>query len=63
LEGEEILLRRAALGALGDETIIGDALDILHPGEKAFNLTYDDLAAAKAGVLIIDGDTARIANA
>jgi hypothetical protein len=63
VDGQEILLRARCTGALGAETIIGDAINTLKPGAQWFGLTYEELAAAGAGVVIIENDIARIVDA
>ena len=46
----------------GPGGMIGDARNVLHPGEPALNVTYAELFAAGAGVLVIsrNGKKARI---
>ena len=44
----------------GDGGLIGDAFDQVRPGEEAFGLSYQTLFDARAGVLIVENEQARI---
>ena len=43
-----------------DDGTIGDAFQEVRRGEKAYGLTYQELFAAGAGVLVIEDGKARI---
>jgi hypothetical protein len=43
-----------------DDGTIGDALQEVRRGEKAYGLTYQELFAAGAGVLVIEDGKAQI---
>jgi hypothetical protein len=52
-----VMLQR---GAYGDDGTIGDAIEVIRPGESALDLSYRQLAAARAGTIVIEGERARI---
>ena len=56
-EGEKIILRARFEG---EDGTIGDAFDEIRPGEKALNLTYQELRDPGAGAIIIENKRARI---
>jgi hypothetical protein len=56
-DGETVVLRSRVEG---DDGTIGDAFAEVRPGETAFSLTYQELFDAEAGVLVIEGERARI---
>ena len=43
-----------------DDGTVGDAFNQIRPGQKALNVTYEELLAAGAGVLLIEGERVRI---
>ena len=55
-ESEKIILRARFEG----DGILGDAFDEIRPGEKALNLTYEELHDVGAGAIIIENRRARI---
>jgi hypothetical protein len=52
-----VMLQRAAYG---DDGMIGDAIEIIRPGESALNVSYEELRQARAGIIVIEGERARI---
>jgi hypothetical protein len=56
-EGDVIELRARFEGEGG---MVGDAYDEIRPGQKALNVTHQELFAAGAGVLVIEDGKARI---
>jgi hypothetical protein len=58
LEGETVVLQSRVES--DDGTIVGDAFSEIEPGGKLLNLSYEQLAAAGAGVVEIENNQARI---
>ena len=43
-----------------DDGTVGDAFNQIRPGQSALNATDEELVRAEAGVLVIEGERARI---
>lgn len=57
MEGRNVVMLAWATGPGG---IIGDAFHDVEPGESMLNLSYDELAAAVAGRVVIENGVANI---
>lgn len=55
-DGDRIVLQARFEG----DGAIGDAFSQVRPGGKIKNLTYEDLKAAGAGTIVVDGEIATI---